>query len=590
MQPMDIDSGGSSGSERSSSTEARSETLSALFSKLGTSFLQHGNRSITDRKQIGPPTGLAFPAAPAAATATAAASAAAPVIVAPVPVPDLSSPLKWMQASLEPVLTAPIRRLAVGFEAAARPVALEHRIKQQEEVSRARVMWMNRPPPPLSAAASALMPVRSLQPRPPPPPAPPRSAPPVQRLLPPPPPPPPPRDDQMRLIVGDCEDEKTKSRCYHEVKIYYPASANGPARTESEGVIAGVTIWRIAEQRGLPIPDRWLVHLSEQRQADVNRMQQTYRKAERKTVAGLKRKKPAGSNSAKTSATPTDKGGGVAPMDGLTQIDIFGKRSIKPQKRQSRSGIGGRRSGTATSKHRLRTFVRSSIAFPLTVRNSVHKGTTAPVRDMPAMRDRCLGAYDSLTFPAIQFRTTDPHGTVSLMASGELSVSSATSEDEALILAYQQVIQNTLYFGTPAILENFGNANTTASAGLGWPIDLDALKAFIDDHENKKSITFNRSRFPGLHWTLIEPKGVVLGFFALGFVNAVGLKRDAHFKFVRDVLLPEINANRSRLESKTEPRELQRIMTSGLSERQIKDSLHALQDAVLDHADRSMQQ
>lgn len=350
----------------------------------------------------------------------------------------------------------------------------------------------------------------------------------------------------QKMVLGDCLDPGIKNRCFHEVAVKTYES-KGWVTSESHGLVAGCYIVALAGVLRLSVPTQWEAHLNEQSRANVDRLQQSYRKAERKTKPGSKRKKPsAGTVAASASAAGTGGGGG----GGASKASFFGKLSLKPQKRKSKTGIGGRRSGTSTSKHRLKTFVRVLARFRLMSRNSVHKGTAVPVHDMYELRDTGVGAYHPLTFPAVQFRTPDPHGTVSEMESGELSISSAPSEDEALILAIQQITLNLLQFNMPAILENFGAANITASAGLGWAIDLDKLVAFLANHPNKKSTTFDRSMFPGLHWTLIEPKGVVLGFFELGFVNAVGLKEERHFKLVRDVILPEINANREQLENK----------------------------------------
>lgn len=430
-----------------------------------------------------------------------------------------------------------IERRKPNVEAEARPVALEHRRKVAEEQSKSKQAWglpPVRPPPPLPMPSDSkdveMIPVDSSAAAASPSPAP---STPVSSF---------PPIGTKRLVLSDCADASAKSRCSHEV-IVETYLGGGQKKRESYGYVAGYYVAATADKLELKIPAAWQAHIAEQERANVDRLQQPYHKPERKTRPGSKRKRTSASGQA-----------AIAKSDTYRGTNIFGQASIKPEKHKSNTSLGGRRAGNSTSKKRLKTFVRVLLEFPLMRRNSVHKGTTAHIADMYAMRDRGVGAYHQLTFPAVQFRTPDPHGTVSTMKSGELGVASAPSEDDALILAFQQVFLATLLFGTPAILENFGAVNITASAGLGWAIDLDKLAAFVEQHPLYKTITYDRSVFPGLHWVLTEPVGVVLGFFQLGFVNAVGLKEDSHFKFVRDRILPELNANRARLENKERTR------------------------------------
>jgi len=442
------------------------------------------------------------------------------------PVPMDLTPLEMMQASVVAGSvssnTTRIERRQPIMEAAARPIALEHKTRTDEANTRARQAWnAARKPVPLAGSSSAsseedkqkdvdMVPIETSDTEP--------------------------AIGTEKLVLSECADPKFKSRCSHELTVE-TYLGNGRVERQPLGYVMGCFIAATAEVLKLKIPSHMEAHIAEQSRSNVDRLQQPYHKAERKTRQGSKRKKPP------TVSADTD-------VTTAAVVQNVPKPSAKQQKRKSKAGIGGRRAGNSTSKHRMKTFVRVLAQFPLTPRNSVHKGTTVPIDDMYDMRDMGVGAYHPLTFPAVQYRTPDPHGTVSAMESGELSVSSAPYEEEALILAMQQVILTTIQFGKPAILENFGAANITASAGLGWAIDLDKLASFISRHPLFKNITYDRSMFPGLHWRFTEPVGVVLGFFELGFVNAVGLKQEQHFRFVRDHILPQINQHREELENK----------------------------------------
>ncbi len=491
---------------------------------------------------------------------------------------DHRTPMELMMASLSQatggIAANRIERRERNAEATARPVTLEHRLKVTAEHARARQAWTA-----LYTPAQAQQQQQQQQQQPPPPPPPIAASADVEMVS-------GAIDDQKthqsrdvkQLVLSDCLDATAKSRCFHEVTLVTRRS-NGQIEHTSYGWLAGCYIATLADLLSMNIPTEWIAHIDEQGRANVDRLQQPYRKLERKTRPGTKRKKPTMSSDTSTAHRDTPVSGDGMVSINKQSVSIFGKASIKPQRRKSRAGIGGRRSGTATSKHRMKTFVRVLVQFPLTPRNSVHKGTTVPVDDMFELRDVGVGAYHPLTFPAVQFRTPDPHGTVSAMESGELSVSSAPSEDEALILAMQQVLLTTLQFNKPAILENFGAANITASAGLGWAINLDKLANFVENHAMFKNITYDKTLFPGLHWTLKQPAGVVLGFFELGFVNAVGLKADAHFKYVRDVILPDIILHRDELENK------QKTQTA-LPLEQSKEEYTAL----CEHVDKTMEE
>jgi TATA-box binding protein (TBP) (component of TFIID and TFIIIB) len=471
------------------------------------------------------------------------------------PVPMEMSPLELMQLSVnagtvKEISANRIERKQPNVEAMAKPTMLRLAVPKDDAH--------------LVSAAAAVAVAAPVSPPPPSSIRPDRKEPPI---------------GTRRLWLSECSDLSAKSRCSHEV-VVQTYLGRGKIGRESWGMVVGCYIASTADQLGLRIPPEWQDHLAEQKSANVNRLQQPYHKVDRKTRPGSKRKRPPVSippvsTTSDTSTKTGHSGGGGGGGGG----DGHSEALIKSSRRKSKTGIGGRRAGNSTSKQRLKIFVRVLVLFQLTKRNSVHKGTTVPVDDMYGMCDLSMGAYHPMTFPAVQLRNSDPHGTVSAMESGELSVSSAPSEDEALILALQQVIITSLQFKKPPILENFGAANITASAGLGWAIDLDKLADFIRTHPLYKHITYDRTMFPGLHWALKQPAGVVLGFFELGFVNAVGLKEDSHFNFVRDVILPEINANRKHLENK------QKTQTSIPIQNSESDKAYA---ELIEHADSTM--
>ncbi len=339
-----------------------------------------------------------------------------------------------------------------------------------------------------------------------------------------------------RAVVGPCFDEKVHARCCHEMKIE-TVERGVVTNTENCNMLSGLHIWLLIQTRGLVIDDKTKEHLRIQSEADTTKPHQHYKKTQMQTPASKKRSRAALKAEGASKAIAT-----------LPRI-VLGKKSIKPVRPRAAVGIGGRRTMGTVSKSRMRTFVRETNKFKLTIRNTVHKCTTCPVPSLIPIRDRTIGAYSRYHFPASQQRNEDPQGTVSIMQSGEANITAARSDEEGLILMQQQAQQQLVQLRIAALMTNFGAANITASAGLGWMINLDKLSDFIFRCNNRMSITYDRTVFPGLHWRLKSPEGVVIGVFEGGFLNAVGLKTPRHLSYVEKVIIPLFfDAHREELE------------------------------------------
>ena len=165
--------------------------------------------------------------------------------------------------------------------------------------------------------------------------------------------------------------------------------------------------------------------------------------------------------------------------------------------------------------------------------------------DLDAILKVTPGAkYNPQSFPGLVYKLKKPRTTTLLFASGKMVCTGARSTKSAKT-AVAQIIKELKHQGI-IIFTNPGTEieNIVASSDLHGTIDLEMVA------ERLCKTMYEPEQFPGLIYTMTEPKAVLL-VFASGKIVCVGAKKEADVHLAIEKLRETLELNQliSRMES-----------------------------------------